>query len=36
MVNILMSQLIVFNVISPLFKSYYGKKVKNFGPQWNQ
>ena len=35
-VNILRSQIVVFNVISPLFKGYPEKKVKNLQSQWDR
>ena len=35
-VNILRSQMVVFNVISPLFKDYPEIKVKNLLSQWNR
>ena len=35
-VNILRSQVVVFNVISPLFKGYPEIKVKNLQSQWDQ
>ena len=36
MVNILRSQMVVFNVISPLFKGYPEIKVKNLQSQWDR
>ena len=35
-VNILKSQMVVFNVISPLFKGYPEIKVKNLQSQWDR
>ena len=35
-VNILRSQMVVFNVISPFFKGYPEIKVKNLQSQWDQ
>ena len=35
-VNILKSQIVVFNVISPLFKGYPEIKVKNLQSQWDR
>ena len=35
-VNILRSQMVAFNVISPLFKGYPEIKVKNLQSQWDR